>query len=589
LRSLRGYPRHFELFLLAPLLPCLSVVAAYYQTNILPLFAVFLIGVSTFVIVPKLEAEEQDELFLVYICSSSVSLLMLATLISLNSLIGWDINGEFYVFTQVLTHGGWNPFVGYRLNSVLSISVLPTIMALVSSLSGLQIFKFVFPLVYSIVPLVLYKIYRHLLSPRQAFVAAFFFISYPAFYSELIGLGREEIAELLLILALAVLFSSQLAGLRSTRLLLILLDIGIIASHYSIAFIYLSILLFSLIVAAIWRRTLPLDNWTFVLFMTLVIAMWYVFFVNSSILLAVTKGLADVFQGLASDLFSAGARPPEVVSGSTGFFHVLNRYVQYLSIGVICLGFVSLLLRKNTSAEARMIPLVMVGMFLAGSIIALPFFAFGLDLARTYHIALFFISPCFVYGLCSLPSVLARFRSLIGRRPKWSFPIPIKRISLCTVLLLYFLFSSGWVFAVTHDSPSSAIVDFHRMANSNDQRVFLNFYGYYSPPQDVAGARWVKFNLGTGFVCTDWISGSQVLESIGNVPVAQEIFINVPPPDQKCDIFFSYLNGHYGIWDSVGSTTAGAYDVTNIPRDILSNNPVINRIYSNGGSAVYDN
>jgi len=127
------------------------------------------------------------------------------------------------------------------------------------------------------------------------------------------------------------------------------------------------------------------------------------------------------------------------------------------------------------------------------------------------------------------------------------------------------------------------------MANSNDQRVFLNFYGYYSPPQDVAGARWVKFNLGTGFVCTDWISGSQVLESIGNVPVAQEIFINVPPPDQKCDIFFSYLNGHYGIWDSVGSTTAGAYDVTNIPRDILSNNPVINRIYSNGGSAVYDN
>jgi uncharacterized membrane protein len=543
------------------------------------------------VIVPKLEAEEQDKVFLAFILSASISLLMLATLLSPDAVVGWDINGEVYAFTQVLTHAGWNPFTGTRLNSVLSVTVLPTVLSVVSSLTGLQIFKFVFPLVYSTVPLALYKIYRHLLTPRQSFVAAFFFISYPAFYGELIGLGREEVAELLFVLALAVLFSPTLTGFRSTRYLLILLDVGIVASHYSIAFIYLSILLFSLIVASIWRRSLPLDNWTLVLFMTMVVAVWYVFFVNSTILESLTKGLSEVLQGFVSNFFSIGTRPSQVVSGSTGFFHALNRYLQYAVIGVICIGFLDLLIRKNpTIAEERMIPPMMVGMFLAGSIVALPFFALGLDLARTYHIALFFISPCLVYGLSSLSSAFSRLRLFITHQSGQLFSISTRRVSVGTLLLLYFLFSSGWVFAVTHDSPSSPTLDFRRMMNSNDPNVVLNFYGYYAPPQDVAGARWTEYHLGTNFVCTDWISGSQVLESTGNIPIAQVIYVNALPPTQTCFIFSSYLNNHYGIWDSVGSISSpGAYEVTIISPDTLSNNTAVNRMYSNGGSVIYDN
>jgi uncharacterized membrane protein len=558
------------------------------------LVAFLILGFGVFIIVPRWSSVDKDKIFLAFIGATSVSLLMFATLVSPATLLGWDIHTEMYVFIQT-ANGGWNPFglasVGAlaTFNSLLSVTVLPTVLSKVTGLDGISIFKFVFPLIYSIMPLVLYNVYRRFLSSQAAFVAVFFFMSYSSFYAELIALARQEIAELFLVLALMLFFSEKIARRRSVRLMLILLTFGIVSSHYSIAFIYVLTLIISFMLPVMWRKTLPLDDWTVVLFASALVATWYVFFVNPGTIIALTTDLSLVGQGFINAFFDVGARPLEIVSSTGGIYHAANRWLQYSIIGILTLGFLALLKRKNTTAEARMLPLMMAGMFLAGSILALPFFAQALDLGRTFHIATIFISPCLWYGFTTLSSALTKAQSFLTHR-KMSFVMgPKWRCFVCGILLMYFLFSSGWVFAVTGDAPSSPILDVSRMKNSNDPNMIVSFNSYYTSPQDAEAAAWLRYYRGKSLICTDIISGFEVLFSSGDIPFKDEILVGLHiPPTESCEIFSSVMNTRYGIWASYGGVRSSE-TLNAFPPSILSNVTSVSRIYSNGGATIYNN
>src|SRR5208337_4570706 len=112
------------------------------------------------------------------------------------------IHQEFALFQQVTQQGSWTPQVSILYNAALSVTILPAIISTVSSIDGVSIFKIVYPLLFSLVPMILYRTYRKIMSPGAAFLSVFVFISYPTSYIELTQLGRQMIAELIMILLL---------------------------------------------------------------------------------------------------------------------------------------------------------------------------------------------------------------------------------------------------------------------------------------------------------------------------------------------------------------------------------------------------
>ena len=219
----------------------MSAVGSYYSDRNLQLFAFLMLALAVLVVAikPRMPDVDQDRFFMAVIVCVSLSLLLSTTLLS-DNLVGWDIHQEYSIFSQVLRNGVWHPTIDLPYNSVLSVSLLPAILSVVSGLDGLLIFRIVFPLLFSTVPLFLYKLYRQFLNPRAAFLSAFLFMSYPTFYVELPALARQQIAEIFLVLVLWFVFSRKVRQEQSTTSFVVLaLTVGLITAHYSIAFIYI--------------------------------------------------------------------------------------------------------------------------------------------------------------------------------------------------------------------------------------------------------------------------------------------------------------------------------------------------------------
>ena len=132
----------------------------------------------------------------------SLCLLYQTTLMS-PYLIGTDIYTEYAVYHQVASAGIWDPsltsIVNPNVNSCLSIAMLAPTYSLLGNISGIWVFKAVYPLIFSFLPLVLYRIFRIQLGYKSAFLSVIFFMLLPTFSLEMISLCRQQIAELFLL------------------------------------------------------------------------------------------------------------------------------------------------------------------------------------------------------------------------------------------------------------------------------------------------------------------------------------------------------------------------------------------------------
>src|SRR5208282_5890924 len=125
-----------------------------------------------------------------------------------------------------------------------------------------QIFKFIFPAIFSLVPIVIYKVYRKFMTAQMSFLAVFLIVSYFSFYQELIQLARQEVAELLLGLLLLIPLIASVSQSAEGKILMMLFTVGLIVSHYSIAYIYLLIAGFSIIMSRISKQSSSISSLT---------------------------------------------------------------------------------------------------------------------------------------------------------------------------------------------------------------------------------------------------------------------------------------------------------------------------------------
>jgi len=574
-------------------LPIIASISSLMQYRGLLLALYLLLALLALVGGLRRADEMSDFMFMTLVLSVSLCLILSSAFVSQN-LRGYDIHDEYYQFVQVYSTGRWSIVGNDIYDSVLSVTVLPTIVSHLSGIDGLKIFEVVFPALYSIVPLALYRVYRKILTPSAAFLGTFLFMAYPVFFEEIRSVTRQEIAELVMVILLLVLLTPRVSRSLLGKLLILVLTLGLIASHYSLAYLFLALLAISFMASRFFRRS-ALSG---VSLSTLLIAViltfgWYSSVAGGTGLLSITGGLSFVYGGVQNDLFALSSRPAIVQEAATfggmaGLLHDANRLSQYVVQVFLLLGCFALLLkRKKSIPEYQFLPFTLGAMALLVGSVFLPFFASLLNLTRIYHIALIFVAPCFCYGVDIACSIVKPLRPILSNlfRPK-AVPFRVSRSLAAAILICYFLFVSGWFWAVSMDRPTSMILDASRM-QSYDVWTQQSYYLDLTSSPDISASRWIQSTSPQQNLCSSHAFAYQVLNSYGDRPRAgqyatQNIQYGYCTPGSGSLIFFSEYETSNGI---ILSSQYNALGYLTLPAPNVS---MTDRIYSDGATIYRD-
>ncbi|MBZ5737659.1 hypothetical protein [Nocardioides mangrovi] len=165
--------------------------------------------------------------------------LLLATSLRGWGITGHDIQAEFLAFR--LTDGAqqWQlDALPSAYNACLSVTILPTVLAQATGLSGEIVFEVLLQLVFAVVPVLTYLLSRRFVSRRLALVATILTIAFPTFATDMPYLVRQEMAFFFLAL---VLLAATEPGHRGwyDRVLVVALGLGVVLSHYSTTYVLL--------------------------------------------------------------------------------------------------------------------------------------------------------------------------------------------------------------------------------------------------------------------------------------------------------------------------------------------------------------
>jgi uncharacterized membrane protein len=156
-------------------------------------------------------------------------------------LYGFDIATEYQRLQETITSGIWHtghPNDAY--GAMLSLTIMPTALHVLSGLPALLVFKVVYPAIYALFPVAIYGLGRRILSRRWAFVAGAFTIGQYAF-AELAGFARQEIALVLFGALVAAMLDTKIAR-RSQWTLIALLSLALALSHYSTTYVAITVI-----------------------------------------------------------------------------------------------------------------------------------------------------------------------------------------------------------------------------------------------------------------------------------------------------------------------------------------------------------
>ncbi|WP_054840617.1 hypothetical protein [Thermococcus peptonophilus] len=157
--------------------------------------------------------------------------------------------GEYYYSNLVLSKGVWEISTFKAYNTVASINILAPLSSLVTSMNLVSIFKVMYPFIFSLVPVVLLKAYEMLLQDKlRAELSVLFFMFLFTFFTEMMALARQMIAEVYL----ALLVYATIRKINSIFLSVFL--VSLVISHYGTAYLAIFALVSLLLLGGISKQ-----------------------------------------------------------------------------------------------------------------------------------------------------------------------------------------------------------------------------------------------------------------------------------------------------------------------------------------------
>jgi len=601
------------------LIPFSSIFGTYlvnfYHNNILLMLMIVVIALVVLSI--ALDKFIPPKLYPLTVFVIAISLLYHRSLISMY-LWGWDIHLEYYLSNLVMENFQWDSTMPSTVNAMLSIVILVPIFSDILNMDIAWVFKIIYPLLFALVPLGLYRVFQKQTDDKIAFLSCFFFVSLFTFYSEMLALARQQIAELFLVLLILLMIDKNMDKINRA-FLSIVFGISLVLSHYGLSYIYMFCLISAWLILVLgeypWmqklmnnfyskfgrKREKPAGNHvplkvdrtissTFVLLFIVFTLAWYLY-VSASLLFDAIVRIGD---HIASSIFTDFLNP-EAAQGlgimmieTVSPLHSVAKYLHLLSQFFISIGILTLLLKRvNTKFERGYSAFSLVFFVICFAGIAVPHFASSLNTSRLYQITLIFLAPFCVIGGITVFKTLSR----IVKAPWTNERVRSSLKVLSVFLVIFLLFNSGFVYEVVKDHPGSIALSQEWVKGYGDAKAKAGFYNCYIPEQNVFGARWLSKNRDdTTKVYADYSAYGNVLQSYGMLPrkYRHQLLITTTGIETGSHIFMSYVNVIYNTCLSVTfekGRVSSIYNTTDID-GLLKENC---KIYSNGGSDIYVN
>ncbi len=568
---------------------CLVVIATYamdvYDNN--ALLFLLLIALAVIVLLVGFDRFIPGRLYPFAIFTVSLALLFHSSLIS-PYVTGWDIQQEVYLSNSVIANGYWNLNFNHVINSMLSVVMIAPIFSMMTGLDVVWVFKIIYPFILALVPLGLYQLSRKQSGEKIAFLSAFFFSTLVVFYTELIALARQEIAELFVVLILLLLINRSMEKSRWSVLFLAF-TFSLILSHYGLTYIFMGSLILIWAFLQVIRKApvgplknIQVNRMLTVYLISSLVAFCIVWYANTSLsnpfetLVFIVDRIArtimddflnpDASQGLA--MISSGGTPT--------LLHRLYFYMLLFTQACIVLGIVTAHLNRDIArfkSEYYAFALVSMALLIMG--IALPFFASAINTTRLYQIALIVLAPFFVIGWVSGFRLLKR----VVRRKDIAGGVGTSLKLLSVFLAIYLMFNSGVLFEITKDAPMS--LSLNRSIDS-----------YTFNANEVAGARWLfaerNLTVTTGpspepvqqvyadhyrsLLLTGWDikNDPPVLNDSTDIPADSYLYLGT----------YNVMKGKLDVYVPSGGGTQEFWDLGEITMDRQ-------KIYTNGGAEVF--
>lgn len=564
-------------------LPILSVIGAFwvnsYNSNLVIALLIITIAVlfSVGIFSKRFLAPRFYPLAALTI---AISLLFHYSLIS-NYIVslGSDVNIEYFISNIALSNGHWSskPTIDWltsygRVNSMLSITILPPMYSSLLNIDLAWVFKILSPLIFAFVPLGLYQICQMYVSKKYALISAFLFMAESTFYSEMLGLNRQMIGELFFVLLLYIILNKKMKQAQRT-ISFTIFSFALVTSHYALAEILLILLVVIFVSLLFLKRSNRNVTASMIVLLFVMMFTWYIYTSQAHVFTSFIS-FADHVISQLGDFFNPASRGSTFqtwinpLATAPSVWNVISRIFVYITQGLILLGFLVVLLkRKKFDFDTSFLILGSAAMTLLIALVLVPGLADTLNLTRFYHILLFF---------------LAIFSVLGGEVVVKAFFKRKRELAVCSLLLIvlvpYFLFQTGFVYELAKSESWSLPLSMNRMSKYRLQRL-LGVVNH----QDVASANWMSRNVRPyPPLYADVSSQANILISHG---MFYSEFIyplsNTTKVTETGTVYLSSLNVVHGI-------VVGAYKVWN-SSEISSVFDGLSKIYSNGASEIYKN
>ena len=570
-------------WLLFILLPILSIAGAMYaniyRNNTLLLFTIvavaflFIIGVLSKKLLPS-------KFYPFAVLMIAIAILYHSALIS-NYIVpfGSDVPGEYFLLKSTQNNAYWNSTLPSSwstklgsYNDMLSITILPTVYASMLNINSAWVFKMLYPLIFSFVPLGLYQIWQTYIGRKYAFISAFLFMAQSTFYMEMLGLNRQMIAELFFVLLLLVIVKKKMKPVNK-MICFMIFSFALVTSHYALAEIFLFFISFVLVLLFVSKR--PSKNITvpMVVFFFVVMFTWYIYTSGSATFNSFLEVGAYLYRQLG-DFFNPASRGQTVMTGlgmaeSPSIWNTISRMFAYLTQAFIVFGLIGLVTKRTRiRIEKEYFIFSLTAMTFLAMLILVPGLANTLNMWRFYHILLFFLAPLCVIG--------AEFIvKLLSKREK-EFAVSAL---LLIVLVPYFLFQTNFVYEVTGSDSWSIPLSGYRM----DALRLYGHYGYIDA-YSAYGAQWLSKNVDVknSALYADERARGNVLTIYGMIYGGYvNTLSNTTIVADNGVVYLSTLNVVEGVIP-FGQLSWNTSELSFIFDDL-------NIIYTNGGSEVYKN
>jgi uncharacterized membrane protein len=576
-------------FLFLSLIPFMSIFGThainYQHTNILLIIMIMVIALIALLLgltklIPK-------ELYPYSIWIMAISLIYHTTLFTKYILVQ-DVYSEYYISNIVISNHiwAWHNYIFVGGNSVLTNAVITPFIHFICDITLTSIYKIVYPIYLSFIPLGIYSISsQYLNNIKKGLLSAYLFIIIQPFFMVVPFLSKQIVAEIYLLLIIHSILN------RHKILLFIILGLSQIMAHYGTTYLTM----FMLVTVALMLKVIDIikreninNNFigSFTILYVIFTLSWYMYVANSYSF-AVFVGIGNsiitaIFSEFLNPTYTRGAyllTKPQPLLGT------IIKYTYLIITGFILIGYSKTLLHRTYKIDYQKLVYILLSTYwivILGAAVSIPFFAV-MNPYRIYHLAFFILTPFAVEGVIFIFKI---FSNIIGKS-MLSYDDKILKI-LMVFFTIFMILNTEVLGEILHQPPYSRYLSQNTILKQGCIDETGKYYAGIITDYDMYSSKWLsKYrNLNYGIHATvGWGQGFAVLMAYGDISDKDIVWIHNYTNNISPGYIYLY---YFNVVERIG--------MDNDPQakyifyyNISKFDPLFNprsKIYDNGGSHI---